>query len=124
MLRLQLMGEVRVHLVDLSSLGKVKAAESMQNRKEALTSDTLDAETLKNTCPKIFTAYCAKGSMLYVPTGFLVAESVCKGPLCYGVRKSFFLHEGRLAYKKTRDMLKASGRDVAKMDEVLACHCR
>jgi hypothetical protein len=81
----------------------------------------LTEESLKAVCPNIITATCEAGSALYVPAGYFVLESVDMGPLCFGVRKSFFLQSSKQAYKKAKELMLADSRDVKKMDEILGC---
>ena len=61
------------------------------------------------------------GSTLYIPSGYFVLESVDMGPLCFGIRKSFFLHSSKNVYMKAKALMVADGRDVKKMDEILGC---
>ena len=64
-----------------------------------------------------------KGEVLYIPQGWYVLELATKGPLCYGVRKSFLIDtvEGKTSYIKAKDMFAKDGRDVDKMMEILKC---
>ena len=60
---------------------------------------------------------------MYVPAGYVVLEDVTKGPLCFGVRKSFFHNtmEEKAAYSLCIEMMKADKRDCQKMDEIIGC---
>ena len=57
--------------------------------------------------------------MLVIPAGYMILEYVISGPLCYGLRKSFFTPDDKEGYKKGKDMLAGAGRDVTKMEEIL-----
>ena len=57
---------------------------------------------------------------LYVPCGYMVLDHVVKGPLCFGLRKSFFHVRGKADYELACKMLQNDGRDVAKMSEIIS----
>ena len=62
-----------------------------------------------------------KEEIVHVPAGFLVMErgSGSQGPLICGVRKSMFFSTGRDGYQATLELLKSSGTNVDKMDQIL-----
>ena len=101
MFRVQLMGEMDVHLIDMGSITQsmddsTPETKSMSKFKDYISSKELQADSLKSMCPRIWSARaCAKDTLLYVPTGYMIVEAVSKGPLCYGVRKSFFLKSSK-----------------------------
>ncbi len=72
----------------------------------------MNIESLKSSCPSIVSARVGKDELLYVPAGYFVLESTTKGPLCYGVRKSFFLKKDKQAHAKSKELIAGGGRDV------------
>ena len=48
-----------------------------------------------------------------MPVGWFMAERVTKGPLCYQIRKSFFVQSpaSKASYAAVADMLTADGMD-------------
>ena len=53
----------------------------------------------------------SKGDVFYVPAGWIILEAATVGPLCYGVRKSFFVdrHKVHLSYKAGKSLIDAEG---------------
>ena len=78
---------------------------------------------LMGKIPDCHSCTLSKGEVMHIPQGWYVLEVATKGPLCYGVRKSFLVNtaDGKTAYAKSKDMFHHDGRDVTKMLEVLKC---
>lgn len=68
-----------------------------------------------------FTAVVTAGDVFHIPAGWLVCEQSSQGALIYGVRKSWIpvSHESCVQYKAVLNLLKKSGRQVDKMEQVL-----
>lgn len=119
MVKMLAMGEMKVYAFSLQradkSMNALNALIMNENIKDSMEKISQSAEFLKCTL--------TKGEVLYIPQGWYVMEVASKGPLCYGVRKSFLLDtvEGKACYNKSKDMFKNDGRDVDKMDDILKC---
>ena len=84
----------------------------------------LNSKQLSETIPNIVHCKLTKNSVLWIPTGWFVLETVSSGPLCDGMRKSVFLNmpSCKDSYSKSKQMFHIDGRDVSKMDPVVALH--
>ena len=71
--------------------------------------------------PQLQTVKLTKGQVLYVPCGWFIIESVDKGPLCFGIRKSMFINSAsdKAAYGKAKDMLAKNGAKVFRAHQEL-----
>ena len=69
-------------------------------------------------------ATCGAGSLLYVPTSYLMLETAEGGPLCYGVRKSIFVNSVGEQYTSMIELMKADDRDVSKMKKIAECFAK
>jgi hypothetical protein len=116
MIKMLSMGEMKVYAFDLQ-----KAANSMADVNTLLMNSNVREMTGK--LPLCQHCTLSKGEVMHIPQGWYVMEVATKGPLCYGVRKSFLVNtvDGKGAYAKSKDMFHHDGRDVAKMIEVLKC---
>ena len=117
--RYLLMGEVEVVMIDMKTLVAGDTITSLNKLKSFLQSEDITAKALCEKCPAIHYAVWQKDTMLVIPAGFIIVEYVRSGPLCYGLRKSFFTEEGKEGYKKSKEMLVADGRDVETMEDIL-----
>ena len=119
MVKMLSMGEMKVYAFNLTrakdSMVDLHALMMQHNIKDSMAEIAASAEFLKCTL--------AKGELLYIPQGWYVLELASKGPLCYGVRKSFLIDtvEAKTSYIKAKDMFAKDGRDVNKMLEILKC---
>lgn len=114
MVKMLAMGELKVYTFNLKA-----AAYSMVGVNEFLMKDNV-----KELAPKLPEMQCctiSKGEVMHIPQGWYVLELATKGPLCYGVRKSFMVDtvDGKSAYKKNKEMFEGDGRDVGKMSDLL-----
>ena len=79
---------------------------------------------LSGALPRIlimfFSAVLEKEMVLMVPPGYIMFEEVTKGPLIYGVRKSFFV-KSETSHKNYTAMKEILGKnqDVDVMEKVL-----
>ena len=119
MVKMLAMGEMKVYAFNLQradkSMSELNTLIMGENIKDSMDKISQSAEFLKCTL--------TKGEVLYIPQGWYVMEVASKGPLCYGVRKSFLLDtvEGKACYNKSKDMFKHDERDVEKMVDILKC---
>jgi hypothetical protein len=103
MVKMLAMGEMKVYAFNLQradkSMSELNALIMGENIKDSMDKISQSAEFLKCTL--------TKGEVLYIPQGWYVMEVASKGPLCYGVRKSFLLDtvEGKACYNKSKNML-------------------
>ena len=67
------------------------------------------------------TCVLGKGSILYIPSGWMCIELFSQGPLVYGVGKSLFIdrEECKTAYSKAKELMAADKRNVDRMEAVL-----
>jgi hypothetical protein len=113
------MGEVEVVMIDVKTLVSGDTSTSLHKLKSFLQSEDITAEALCEKCPAIHYAVWQKDTMLVIPAGFMIVEYVRSGPLCYGLRKSFFTAEAKDGYKKFKEMMAADGRNVKMMEDIL-----
>jgi hypothetical protein len=61
-----------------------------------------------------------KDTLLYVPSGWMIAERSTSGPLVYGIRKSVFVQTADAVdqYASCIKLLGASGTSTDKMDKI------
>ena len=122
MVKMLSMGEMKVYAFCLQrakdSMVDLNALMMQDNIKDSMDKLSRSADFLKCTL--------TKGEVLYIPQGWYVLEVAHKGPLCYGVRKSFLIDtvEGKASYTKAKDMFAKDGREVDKMLDILKCFPR
>ena len=63
--------------------------------------------------------------LMFIPQGWLCAERCYDSQLVYGARKSYLVQSDRAAknYEASIALLKRSGRNPAKMEDILKLYC-
>ena len=99
MVKMLAMGEMKVYAFNLKA-----AAYSMVGVHEFLMKDNV--KDLGGKLPEMQCCIISKGEVMHIPQGWYVLELATKGPLCYGVRKSFMVDtvDGKSAYKKVSSL--------------------
>ena len=121
MLRVVAMGSVTVVAFDLR-----RVVDCMDNKSPTLqevTEFVLELQdVLKDADGNIIGhgVTLTQDDILFVPTGWIMAEQVNVTSLTYGVRKSFLLDTpaAKASYNTAVDLMKRSGRDASRMEEI------
>ena len=138
MLRLMNLGNIRLLLIEPMSLLAVLADEDKKpaelkgknaNNTEEIFDILLDCTTeiLVKLCQsgvKMAAGDQTKGTLLYVPQGWIVVEwcPLTQSPLNYGFRRSFMLRSeaGKALYEKIMLFCKLSGKNISTMEEIFS----
>ena len=130
MLRLQAMGESHIVLVPMSQLAlAVKLVDGEEVKLTAagpivsgLTEDKLDA--YKKVGMTAYSTTLKANQLLWIPTGWIIAERVGSMQLHYGVRKSYFANtpEARKELTRLISADKNDGKSAARLAQVLALY--
>ena len=120
--RVVIQGEVQLITCPTTGLAAAIGADNMTElsmKLQKLTSDGLNE--MQKTVP-VYSTTVQHDDAVYIPMGWWVCENVVSGTLCYGVRKSFITgtEKAKLNYTANIDLLRKSGRDVSRFEEVLA----
>ena len=128
LLKVLVMGELTLLAANLADL-----VEALRSSKpiEEITSDMVTSFFLSLTgkAPlfpkiKIFQTTMQADDVVYVPTGWLIAERSSSTVKVYGVRKSLFVQStnARVSFAAAVDLLSRSNRDSSKMAAILKCY--
>jgi hypothetical protein len=129
LLKYQVMGDTQYYAFDLSLLSAslvktdgfcMKALKQMIAETCAATPDEYNL-FLNGLGVIVYRGYVAQGNAIYVPAGYAIIECVSKGPLNFGLRKSFFLNmpKAKKSYAAAIALLKADGANVERMESIL-----
>ena len=129
LIRLLVTGEIEVHAFNASELVRcfekigepIKDFDDLKNKVAAINEERLQKFIQEGLV--LWHHKQVKEQMLYIPAGWVCCERVSSGagvPSVYALRKSYFFNSRAATegYKQIVQLMKASGRDVAKMEEV------
>ena len=116
------MGEIHVVMVSIDELSKHPSWAIIEQMRLGLLETTMpEVKKFIETGIKIYAATITPNSLLYIPTGFLLAEHCHQGPLLYGVRKTMcFSTEPTIArFLNLIDTEKKNGKETTKTEKLL-----
>ena len=121
MVMVMMHGQVQVVAFALATLPAYLKCQTMDDVCKGLA--TLNADEVDGIS-KVSPGYACTieaGDVFHVPAGWLLCKRCSQGALIYGVRKSWVPKsvDLRVQYKFTIDLLKKSGRNTDKLQEVL-----
>jgi len=124
-------GEIHVAAIDIETVYKAAnhdlqkpgydGLDKLLNSIEAWTAETMDEFRTAGVTMKQRTLH--QNEVLFVPMGWLIMEKVSSASsLVYGVRKSWMTatDSSKKGYTILRDYFNADGRNVARMNQILA----
>ena len=122
--KLMAFGEVRVGLIELSSLKKAMGDKctSLEFLKDLVQMAEPDLKKLQENGAKIQWHKHSRGEILYIPQGWVTVEHVhTSNNLVYGIRKSFMRKSAGAVenFKLAVDLYRASDRPTKRLDSIV-----